>query len=281
MTAHTYNYQRRYCGPLEAVIFDWAGTIVDFGSFAPTQVLVDAFAEIGLPVSLAEARVPMGMAKWDHIQTLGQLPDVARRWQAKFGAPMTDADVDQIYEIFMPLQIARVGAYSQPIAGALDTLATLRAQGLKIGSCTGYPRAVMNALLPLAAELGIAPDCVIAADDLAAGARPGPWMALANVIELGIKHVAACVKVDDTAVGIAEGLNAGMWTVGLAVSGNEVGLSQSEWLALSASEQQQRSQRAAEKLAQAGAHYVIDTVAELPAVIAAINQRLARGESPA
>ncbi|WP_051279186.1 phosphonoacetaldehyde hydrolase [Chitinilyticum aquatile] len=276
----SYRYTRHYTGPLEAVIFDWAGTVVDFGSFAPTQVLVDAFATIGLPVTLAEARVPMGMAKRDHIKTLGQLPDVARRWQDKFGAPMTDADVDRIYAIFMPLQIERVGVYSQPIPGALDTIATLRQQGLKIGSCTGYPREVMNALLPIAAAAGFAPDCTIAADDLKAGARPGPWMALANVIELGVKHVAATVKVDDTAVGIAEGLNAGMWTVGLAVSGNEVGLSLEEWLALTPAEQAARRQRAADKLAQAGAHYVIDSIADLPAVIAEINARLARGEQP-
>lgn len=276
----SYRYTRHYTGPLEAVIFDWAGTVVDFGSFAPTQVLVDAFATIGLPVTLAEARVPMGMAKWDHIKTLGQLPDVARRWQDKFGAPMTDADVDRIYTIFMPMQISRVGVYSQPIPGALDTIALLREQRLKIGSCTGYPREVMNALLPIAAAAGFAPDCTIAADDLKAGARPGPWMALANVIELGIRHVAATVKVDDTAVGIHEGLNAGMWTVGLAVSGNEVGLSLEEWLALTPAEQVPRRQRAADKLAQAGAHYVIDSIAELPGVIAEINARLARGEQP-
>ena len=46
-----------------------------------------------------------------------------------------------------------------------------------------------------------------------------------------------CCKVDDTVVGIDEGLNAGCWTVGLAISGNEVGLSYEEWSALSADEQ--------------------------------------------
>ena len=36
---------------LQAAILDWAGTVVDFGSFAPTQIFVEAFAEFGVSVS--------------------------------------------------------------------------------------------------------------------------------------------------------------------------------------------------------------------------------------
>ena len=275
-----YRYQRHYCGPLQAVIFDWAGTVVDFGSFAPTQVLIDAFAGFDIEVSLAEARVPMGLGKWDHIQALGCQPGVAARWQARFGRAMSEDDVNALYAAFMPLQIERVGQYSAPIPGALECIAELRRRGLKIGSCSGYPRAVMNALLPIAAAYGYTPDHTVAADDLPAGGRPGPWMALENVIRLGASDVAACVKVDDTVPGIAEGLAAGMWTVGLVASGNEVGLSYAEWQALGAEQQGARAQPAADKLCQAGAHYVVDSLIELPAVIAAIEARMARGERP-
>ena len=187
----SYRYQRRYTGPLQAVIFDWAGTVVDFGSFAPTQVLIDAFAGFDIEVSLAEARIPMGLAKWDHIQALGRLPAVAARWQARFGRAMSDADVDALYAAFIPLQIERVGDYSALIPGALECIATLRQRGLKIGSCSGYPRVVMDALLPISAAAGYAPDWVVATDDLPAGGRPGPWMALENLIRLGASDVAA------------------------------------------------------------------------------------------
>lgn len=275
-----YRYQRHYCGPLQAVIFDWAGTVVDFGSFAPTQVLIDAFAGFDIEVSLAEARLPMGLGKWEHIQALGRQPGVAARWQARFGRAMSDADVDALYAAFMPLQIERVGQYSAPIPGALACIAELRRRGLKIGSCSGYPRAVMNALLPIAAANGYRPDHTVAADDLPAGGRPGPWMALENLIRLGASDVAACVKVDDTVPGIAEGLAAGMWTVGLAASGNEVGLSHAEWQALGAEQQRAKAQPAADKLYRAGAHYVLDSLVELPAVLTAIEARLARGERP-
>ncbi|MBM5571306.1 MULTISPECIES: phosphonoacetaldehyde hydrolase [Deefgea] len=271
---------RNYTGPLQAIIFDWAGTVLDFGSFAPTQVLVEAFKQLGITLTLTEARGPMGLAKWDHIKAVGQMESVAARWQQKFGRAMNDADVDQIYALFMPLQIAHVGEFSQPISGAIETINALRERGLKIGSCTGYPRAVMNTLQPIAAQYGFTPDYIVAADDLKAGARPGPWMALANVIELGISHVAACIKVDDTIPGITEGLSAGMWTVGLAISGNEVGLTEPEWHALNADEQARLRDIASAKLAAAGAHFVIDSIADLPAVIVEIEQALARGERP-
>ncbi|MDC8757327.1 phosphonoacetaldehyde hydrolase [Janthinobacterium fluminis] len=270
----------RYRGPLQAVVFDWAGTMVDFGSFAPTQVLIDAFAGFGIAVSLAEARLPMGLAKWDHIRALGDQPGLSARWRAKYGRAMRDADVDALYAAFLPLQVERVAQYSDPIPGALDVLAELRARHIKIGSCSGYPRVVMERLLAKARGDGLLVDHAVAADDLKAGGRPGPWMALANVVELGVGELSACVKVDDTVPGIAEGLAAHMWSVGVAVSGNELGLGRAELAALPADERARRRALAVDKLAGAGAHYVIDSIAELPRVLDLIEARLERGEQP-
>ncbi|MDE2430122.1 MAG: phosphonoacetaldehyde hydrolase [Burkholderiales bacterium] len=275
-----YLYQRHYQGPVRAVIFDWAGTLVDFGSFAPTQVLIDAFAGFGITVSMNEARQPMGLAKWDHIQALGQQSGVAQRWQEKYGKPMSDADVDALYAAFLPLQIEKVAQYSDLIPGALEVVNQLKTRGVRIGSCSGYPRVVMDKLLPHVAAQGLLVDHAVATDDLKAGGRPGPWMALANVVELGVPDVRACIKVDDTVPGIEEGLAAGMWTVGLSLSGNETGLTLQELDQFSASERDVRRDLAAIKLGRAGAHYVIDTVADLPAVIEMIEARLAKGEQP-
>ncbi|UMR30372.1 phosphonoacetaldehyde hydrolase [Massilia sp. MB5] len=269
-----------YRGPLQAVVCDWAGTLVDFGSFAPTQVLIDAFAGFGVEVSLEEARRPMGLAKWDHIEALGKQDGVAARWLQRFGAPMQSSDVDAIYASFLPLQIERVGHYSDPIPGAIDVLAQLRQRGMRIGSCSGYPRVVMDRLLEKARADGLLVDHAVATDDLAAGGRPGPWMALDNVVKLGVPAVAACVKIDDTVPGIAEGLAAGMWSVGLALSGNEMGVTQAELAALPQEERAQRAEAARQKLLGAGAHYVIDTIADLPVVIEAIDARLRAGERP-
>lgn len=266
--------------PLQAVIFDWAGTLVDFGSLAPTQIFVEAFATFGITITLAQARGPMGLSKWDHIYQLLQEQSIAAQWQSVFGRVPSNEDVDAIYARFMPMQIAKVGEFSAPIAGAVELLQWLRVNGLKVGSCSGYPREVLNQLLPQAEAAGLKPDYVVAGDELEAGGRPGPFMALANVLALGIGDVRACVKVDDTVPGIEEGLRAGMWTVGLSLSGNEVGYSVEEFARADAAEVDARVAVAEAKLKAAGAHYVVRSVADLPEVLAKIAAEMRAGRMP-
>lgn len=266
---------------IEAVILDWAGTVVDFGSFAPTTIFVEAFREqYNFEITLDEARGPMGLGKWDHIRELGNDPAVSKRWRAQFGAAMTNENVDALYQTFLPLQIAKVADHSDLIPGALETIRFLRDKNIRIGSCSGYPRAVMDVLVVAAAQKGYRPDCVVASDDLKAGSRPGPWMALQNVIELGINSVRHCIKVDDSAPGIHEGHNAGMWTVGLALSGNESGLTAEQFSRASSDDLTKIRKQASRSLEHAGAHFIIDTIADLPPVIAEIERRLASGFRP-
>ncbi|PSW18247.1 phosphonoacetaldehyde hydrolase [Photobacterium sanctipauli] len=266
---------------VQAIIFDWAGTIVDFGSFAPTTIFVEAFRrEYDFDISLEEARVPMGLGKWDHIKAVGELPEVAERWQAKFGKPMAKEDIDKIYQTFMPLQIAKVGDHADLIPGAKIVVDGLREQGVKIGSCTGYPRVVLDALIPAAKTNGYSPDCAVATDDLPAGGRPAPYMALKNMIDLQVDDVKTCVKVDDSVPGITEGLNANMWTVALLLSGNEAGLTQAEFEQADEATLSAARVKAQDAFAHSGAHYQIDTIADLPNVIEDINRRLAAGERP-
>jgi len=266
---------------LEAVIFDWAGTTVDFGSFAPTQIFVDAFrSAYAFDISLDEARRPMGLGKWQHIEALGRDPEIDARWRAQFGQSMTHDDIEKLYRTFLPLQVERVGLYAELIPGTLDIVAELRGRGLKIGSTTGYPRIVMETLLRAAAANGYRPDCTVCADDLAAGARPGPWMALQCVLDLKVGNVAHCIKVDDTLPGIEEGRNAGMWTVGLALSGSPAGLTRGEFEAASATQLEALRNRVTPAFRAAGAHYVIDTIADFLPVIDDVTQRLSRGDRP-
>ena len=264
---------------VKAVIFDWAGTVVDHGSLAPMGAVVDTFAAFGVSLSIADARGPMGMAKRPHVAALLALPHVAEAWAARHGRAPDERDIDTVYDAFVPRNIAVAARFSRVIPGVAEAVATLRAHGLRIGSTTGYTRDIMAEITPGAAREGFAPDSLVCTGDTPEG-RPTPFMIYRALLDLGVWPAWSAVKVDDTEVGIAEGLNAGTWTVGVAVTGNVFGLSLEDTEALSAAEFDERRAAAADRLTAAGAHYVIDGVADLPPVIHTIEGRLARGERP-
>ncbi|PUA26992.1 MAG: phosphonoacetaldehyde hydrolase [Cellvibrio sp. 79] len=264
---------------LEAIIFDWAGTLVDHGSRAPLKAFVELFAEQDIEITLAEAREPMGTEKRLHICRLLQQPRIQQAWITRHGRLPTEAEIDTLYQRLVPLQREQIELHTKLIPGTLDMLAAVRARGLKIGTTTGYGRAMIDNLLIAAAEQGFVPDCVVAADEVPA-TRPAATAALANLVQLGVSAVQHCVKVDDTAPGISEGRNAGMWTVAVVLSGNAVGLGETELQQLSSEARKNLRNQAYRSLEQTGAHYFIDSVADLPDVLADIERRLARNEKP-
>lgn len=264
---------------LRGVVFDWAGTVIDFGSRAPVVALVALFAGRGLAISEEQARGPMGRHKRDHIRDILSLPAVAAQWKARHGSAFTEADVEAMYQDLLPLTLTAAREHAGLIPSVAALCAELRQRGLRIGSTTGYNAEMMAELVPLAASQGYSPDAVVTVSDVPAG-RPAPWMCLRNAERLGIYPMAAVVKVGDTPVDIAEGLNAGMWTVGLAACGNEVGLSEAALAALPAEERARRIEAARVRLREAGAHYVVDHPAELLSVLPQIEARLRRGERP-
>jgi len=275
----TFAYQRFYTGPVTAVVFDWAGTTIDFGSLAPIKAFCGLFEEHGVPITLAEARAPMGAEKREHIKALLAMPRVAEAWVTTKGAAATEADIDALYDQFIPVQKAAIAERTTLIPGAAETFSFLRKNNIKIGANTGYSQEMIADLRGLAAAQGYEPDSYVCATDVPRG-RPYPHMTLKNMLELEVLNVQSVVKVDDTLTGIEEGLNAGCWTVGVAISGNEVGLDLADWDALSEAEQDIKRQAAYKRFHQSGAHYVIDTIADLPAVIEDINLRLSTGEQP-
>ena len=274
-----FSYTRTYRGPVQAVLLDWAGTTMDFGCMAPAVVFVEVFRRQGVPISMEEARAPMGAHKRVHIQKITRIEVVRRRWQEAHGRLPDDADVDAMFEDFVPLQLECLSTYSELIPGTLETVAELRRRGIKIGSTTGYTTEMTAINLRDGKRQGYAPDSTVSASEMPAG-RPYPFMCLQNAINLQVDCVAACVKVDDTIPGIEEGLNAGMWTVGLAISGNEVGLQLHEWDALSEDDRRIKRERAYRRMLQSGAHYTVDTIADLMPCIDDIETRLRRGERP-
>ncbi|MGL4512359.1 MAG: phosphonoacetaldehyde hydrolase [Lacipirellulaceae bacterium] len=264
---------------LQAVVLDWAGTTVDFGSRAPIMALLAAFEQTGVPITEAEARAPMGRAKRDHLDELLTNPAIAARWREARGADPNERDLDAIYGEFLVLQAECVVAASPVIEGCPAAIDACRSRGLKIGSSTGYPRSLLDGVIARAATEGYSPDVALSADDVAPG-RPAPWLILENARRLGVFPASAIANVDDTPAGIESGRNAGAWCVGVVRSGNEVGLSESALAALPSAERDAKLAVAAERLVAAGAHLLIDTIADLPDAIDRINGQLVAGRGP-
>ena len=275
----TFTYRRTYRGPIEAVLLDWAGTTMDFGCMAPAVVFMQIYERKRVPISIDEARAPMGAHKKVHIRKISELDSVRQRWKQAHGRLPNETDVDAMFADFVPLQLACLSEYSTLIPGTNEVVAELRRRGAKIGSTTGYLTEMMEINRRDGKRQGYDPDSTVCASDVPAG-RPYPYMCLQNAINLRVTTVQSCVKVDDTVPGVEEGLNAGMWTVGLAVSGNEVGLPLADWQALPAAEKEAKRSRAYARMRQCGAHYVVDTIADLLPCIDDIQERIRRGETP-
>ena len=264
---------------IRLVVFDWAGTAVDHGSRAPLTAFVRVFAARGVEVTPEEARGPMGLGKKDHLRALLRLPAVARRWRERHGGAATEDDVDDLYRRFMPLQLEVIDEYAGLVPGLLDCVGVLRGRGLAVGATTGYFREAAERLYRCAAAQGYRPDHCVCAEGVPAG-RPAPWMVFRTMEALGVFPPAAVVKVGDTVPDIGEGLSAGAWSVGVVRSSSEVGCTAPEWAALPPPERQRRSASCRAKLLAAGAHAVVDTLAELPAVLGEFDARIGRGEKP-
>jgi phosphonoacetaldehyde hydrolase len=275
----TFSYTRTYRGPIQAVLLDWAGTTMDFGCMAPAVVFVEVYNRQDVPITMEEARAPMGAHKKVHIRKVSQLDSVRQRWYEAHRRYPNEDDVERMFADFVPLQLGCLSDYSQLIDGTIEACEAMRRRGIKIGSTTGYITEMTAINLADAKRQGYVPDCTVCASDVPRG-RPYPYMCLKNAIDLEVDTVAACVKVDDTIPGVEEGLNAGMWSIGLAVSGNEIGLPSAEYDALDPEIRAQKREAAYRRMRMCGAHYVVDTIADLMPCLDDIEARLARGERP-
>ena len=274
MSSHTVSPDR-----VVAVIFDWAGTTVDHGSLAPVEAIRQLFAGHGVDLTEPQIRRDMGLHKREHIRCILTDEEVQNRWQKASGCPSSDADVDRLFAQMLDIQLAVLARHSQVIPGLPETAQRLRAKDIRIGSTTGYTRAMMEPLTAAAATQGYAPDCLVCPEDVGGG-RPFPWMIYRACTELRTYPLWQCVKVGDTVSDVEEGRNAGAWTVGLTRTGNLVGLSEHAWLALPEAQKAELLEKAAAPLRRAGADFVIDSAASIEPVLDQIEQRLRARQRP-
>nr|WP_321440558.1 phosphonoacetaldehyde hydrolase [uncultured Hyphomonas sp.] len=264
---------------ISTVIFDWAGTIVDFGSRAPVAAMKRVFEDAGMRVSEAQIRKYMGLAKRDHVIAMLSAPEGQSAWHSANQRDWNESDVDHLLTHLTPAMAMSAVECSELISGAREMIDWLVVRGIRIGSTTGYNRAMMTDILPLAAKQGYTPEVIICAGETSLG-RPAPLMIWKVLETLESWPVHSCLKVDDAPVGIEAGVNAGVWTVGVAGSGNGVGMSQDEFSRLTPQEKAAAMAPAAKEFERAGADFVVESVADISGTIERIDRLLLEGERP-
>lgn len=264
---------------IQLAIFDWAGTMIDHGSCAPAAAFIEGFARRDVDVTEAQARGPMGMGKWDHIKTMSQMPEIAEEWQRVHGRETDDKDIDAMYADFVPVLMDVLPSYCTLIPGIVDAVETLRGMGCKIGGTTGYFEEAMEVCREHGAKQGYSPDSSLAATMVPAG-RPAPWLIFETMKLLDVYPTSTVVKVGDTVPDIDAGHNAGVWTIGVANTGNSVGLKAEDFDALSDEAKAPLVEAARAALQLSNPHYIVGSVAEVPDIVEQINARLKNGERP-
>jgi phosphonoacetaldehyde hydrolase len=274
-------YQRTYRGKVKALVLDWSGTVADAYVLAPAVVFTEVFKKHGVEISMFEARGPMGLRKDLHIKALTEVPELRHRWKEIKGKDPDQGDVDAMFADFVPMQLDCLRQYTGLLPGVAEVIQRLQKQGIKIGSTTGFVRSMVDILEEDAKKQGYVPDASVAGDEVEHGARPKPFMVYKNLDMMDVHPIQSVIKVDDTVSGIGEALEAGCWGVGVSRYSNYMDVdSLADAESLSDEEMARRLDHTNEILQKAGAHYVIDSLADIEPVIEDVNRRLARGERP-
>lgn len=257
---------------IEAVIFDWAGTTVDYGSFAPVEAFIEAFKAFGITPTVEEVREPMGMLKWDHIHTMMKMPRITEEWKKAHGRMWDKTDVDAIYDKSEKAIFGILDKFSTPKPFVLKAVEELRNRGIKIGSTTGYTIEMMDIVTKSAEKQGYKPDAWFCPNHTENKGRPYPYMVFKNLEALGISSVNATIKVGDTVADIKEGKNAGMISVGIIEGSSVMGYTQDEYEEFSSERKSLEAERVRKVYESCGADYVIKNMNELCDLIEKIEE---------
>jgi len=266
---------------IQLVVFDWAGTTVDFGSQAPAAAFRAVFSAHGVEVSPEEARAPMGLNKREHLLAMLSNPAVAARWHSVHQRSWTEDDVHTMYHEFMPLQLRTIQQNCELVPNLLGVVSNLQQRGVKIGATTGYFAEAANMVAAEAARSGFEPEVNVCADDVPQG-RPAPWMIYRVMERCGVYPPAAVINVGDTIADIQAGIAAGCWSVGVCDSSSLTGISATELAVLNETDRGAILRRTADTFHQAGCHAVVETISDLPMLLDDIEAkaRLGPGLTP-
>ena len=213
---------------MKVVIFDWGGTIIDFGCQSPLISFEKAFKDAGYPVTRQHIIKYMGNSKREHVRKL--LKDLGK---------LTDSLEEKIYANFKEILMQEIPKHLDLTPGYTTLMDYLHLKGYKIGSTTGYTREMTNRIVECGSHMYL-PTISVTSDEVGHG-RPSPDMVYENLLLLGIDHPRYLIKIGDTIADIEEGVAAGAHLViGVVDSSSLMGLTVDEYQNMSEKELEER-----------------------------------------
>ncbi|MFH4906660.1 phosphonoacetaldehyde hydrolase [Staphylococcus cohnii] len=256
---------------ITGIIMDWAGTTIDFGCFAPVNVFVDIFKDVGIKVTIEESREPMGMLKRDHIKAMTEMPRIQKEWENKFENLPTESDIDHLYAQFEKMLMKNLKSFTDPLPNVVNTIQSLQDEGYLIGSTTGYTKKMMEIVIPEAEKKGYVPNSIVTAEQVGGYGRPYPYMIFENMQQLKLTSVKEVMKVGDTIADIREANNAGVIAVGVVKGSSIVGLNEQQWDVLTDNEREVYIEKATNIFKQNNADYILEDITQLPQLLKRLN----------
>lgn len=178
-------------------VFDMAGTTVDDRIDGLPLVLKsydDAFKNHGVEVPMMVLNSNRGRDKWTVVKELG------------------GDKAEEIYRDFIGYLKDNTGKIRE-MDGASESFTLLKEEGIKVVVGTGFPVEVAE---PLVEHLGWVTEGLVdswVCSELVGASRPDPAMILYSMKKYQVADSREVIKIDDTAKGVEEGLNAKAYTI--------------------------------------------------------------------
>lgn len=269
---------------IRGCIFDLGGTLVDRYSLIPLLSLQKAFSNKGINVQPALIRKGMGLNKVDHINQLFKDPLVQRQWYVNYGKLVKCEEKDDIFKDFSTIQTIDTIKHMNIIPQTFHLIKRLKDMDIKVGVTTCYNKEQMERIKTILEDNKIYIDNYVSSTCLNKPARPYPYMIYENMVQLGIDDPKEIIKIDDTSIGIQEGLNAGCITIGVSrwsinmdinsyeeMNNLEAGLMRSNNYSDNYYELFKKIRHAENILKKSNPHYVIRNIGEIKNIIQNMN----------
>ena len=198
---------------IRACIFDLGGTLIDKYSLSPLNSLHKAFHKFNIPITKSLIADDMGLKKKEHIEIILEKPNVKPMWYRETSDIPKSIMRDCILREFNRVQTKSLETCDL-IENSVFTINRLQKMGIKIGITTGFNYEHTMIVNNIFEEHNIFLDSIVSSDCVD-NSRPYPDMIHENMKNLNITNPKHVIKIDDTFIGIQEGLNAGCFTIGV------------------------------------------------------------------